>query len=66
MHTVNLDLLRAATACHDLAYAHHRDEHLAALRVARRQRWQDRIARLRALFPQRSVLAAKACPDHQT
>ncbi|MBL9049434.1 MAG: hypothetical protein JNK19_04915 [Tabrizicola sp.] len=66
MHSVNLDLLRAATARPDAAHAYHREEHLAALRATRRQRWQNRFARLLALFPHCSAPGPQACPDHQT
>ena len=45
MHGVNLDLLRTAPHC---PHAHHRAEHLATLRAARRQRWSDALARLAA------------------
>lgn len=49
MHGVNLDLLRAASRPAD-PHAHHVADHLADLRAARRQRWLDRLARLRAFF----------------
>jgi hypothetical protein len=62
MHNVNLDLLRAATRQAD-PHAHHRAAHLADLRAARRRRWQDRIARLRALFAQSPAPVPQACPE---
>lgn len=58
MHGVNLDLLRAATRRDD-PHAHHRAEHLETLRATRRQRWLDRVARLRALFAHRRTLTAQ-------
>jgi len=45
MYGVNLDLLRPAPRC---PHAHHRAEHLATLRAARRQRWTAAFARLTA------------------
>lgn len=62
MHSVNVDLLRAATHRTDL-HAHHRAAHLADLRAARRQRWQDRIARLRALCALLPAPAPQTCQD---
>ena len=62
MHSVNLDLLRASVRpAHP--HAHHRADHLAALRAARHQRWQNRFARLLALFAYRPAPAAQACPE---
>lgn len=62
MHNVNLDLLRAANRPDD-PHGHHREEHLADLRAARRRRWLDRLARLRALIPRRPAPAPQACPE---
>lgn len=45
MHGVNLDLLRQAPRS---PHAHHRAEHLATLRAARRQRWTAALNRLAA------------------
>ena len=63
MNGVNLDLLRAAVSRHGDPHAHHRAEHLANLRAARRQRWLDRIVRLRSLLAQRPAKAAHPCPN---
>ena len=62
MHGVNLDLLRATARQAD-PHAHHRAAHLAALRAARCQRWQDRMARLRAVFAQRPAPPRQAGPE---
>jgi hypothetical protein len=62
MHSVNLDLLRAAKRQAD-PHAHHRDVHLDTLRAARRQRWQNHLARLGALFAHRPAPAPQACPE---
>lgn len=65
MHSVNLDLLRAAPRQAD-PHAHHRETHLAELRTSRRQRWQDRLARLRTLIAHRPTPAPHARTDPQT
>ncbi|WP_374434360.1 hypothetical protein [Tabrizicola sp.] len=60
MHGVNLDLLRAASRPAD-PHAHHLADHLADRRAARRQRWLDRLARLRALLHRPAPVAR---PEH--
>ena len=63
MHSVNLDLLRAAVSRQRDPYAHHKAEHLANLRAARRQRWLDSLARLCALFARHSAPIVQPCPE---
>ena len=67
MHGVNLDLLRTGPHHSDGRpkdpHAHHRAELLALQRATRRQRWLDRIARLRAVFIRQSAPAPQACPE---
>jgi hypothetical protein len=64
MHSVNLDLLRTgphhANGQPKDPHAHHRAELLALQRATRRQRWLDRIARLRARFSRPSAPAPQA------
>lgn len=71
MHSVNLDLLRAASIRHPDAHAHHRAAHLDALRQQRklaRAAWLHRIsARLARLVPvglkpRRSTTPGILCP----
>ncbi|WP_137110024.1 hypothetical protein [Rhodobacter sp. SY28-1] len=62
MHGVNLDLLRATVRPTD-RHAHHKSDHLADLREARRQHWLDRFARVRALFDQHRAPAPQPCPE---
>lgn len=62
MHSVNLDLLHASARPAD-PHAHHRAEHLADLRTVCRQRWLERLARLRALFAHHPAAVGEPCPD---
>lgn len=62
MHSVNLDLLRAATRPAD-PHAHHRSDHLDDLRIARHQRWRNRLARLRSLLRRPPVTTRQPCPE---
>jgi hypothetical protein len=69
MHSVNLDLLHASARHHPDGHpkdphAHHRAEHLASLRAARRSRWRAYLDRIRRAFalspsPSKPVLPAK-------
>lgn len=63
MNSVNLDLLRAGARRHADPHAHHKAEHLANLRAARRQRWLDSLARLCALFARHSAPTVQPCPE---
>jgi hypothetical protein len=69
MHGINTDLLRAMSRHHADGrpkdpYAHHRAEHLAQRREARRQHWQGWGHWLVRLLHRRSQAArpAKDCP----
>ncbi|MBP9047546.1 MAG: hypothetical protein KBF85_04655 [Tabrizicola sp.] len=57
MHGVNLDLLRPVPRC---PHAHHRAEHLAILRAARRRRWAAALARLVAWASSKPRATAQA------
>jgi hypothetical protein len=69
MHGVNLDLLRTVAHHPDGRpkdpHAHHRADLLAQRRTARRQLWQDRLARLRTILAHRPAPAAQPCPEHR-
>ena len=63
MHGVNLDLLRASPVQHPDGrpvdpHAHHRIEHLMALRAARRARWQAAWSRAMAMVGRKGPLRA--------
>ena len=63
MHGVNLDLLRLSPVQHPDGratdpHAHHRAEHLMALRAARRARWQAALSRAMALVGRKGPLRA--------
>jgi hypothetical protein len=67
MHGVNLDLLRTGPHHSDGRpkdpHAHHRADLLAQHRAARRQRWHDRLTRLRSLLALRAAPVARPCPE---
>lgn len=69
MHGINLDLLRTGPHHFDGRlkdpHAHHRAELLALSRAARRQVWQNRLARLRLLLVHRAPQSPTSCrADH--